>query len=81
MYYSENLVHCQLVHTYTEIIYLPTPAGNFVNGEVILRIDQYSAGPHNLTVVAFDQFGNIASEVYTFITPPEGTICIRSVIC
>ena len=61
------------MHTHVEVLPLSTPVGDFVNGSVTLRIDDYSVGPHNLTVLAFDQFGNIASEVYTFITPPTGT--------
>ena len=48
----------------------PTSAGEFVNGSVALRIDEYTVGLHNLTITASDQFQNIASEVYNFTTLP-----------
>ena len=43
--------------------------GNFVEGNVVLDTDDFPPGPHNLTIRAFDQFGNIDSSTFTFFPP------------
>lgn len=43
--------------------------GDFVDGSVMLRTNDYFVGPHNLSIVATDQSGNTAESTLTFTTP------------